>query len=555
METYNRNNIFHLLMICFACLMSACNSNIDLEPKGIITADGFFASPEDFEKALNGVYTRINTGSCYQWLDATTDDALVTHSWNAGYQLGRGIANSTSPFPANKWSQNYVAIQRANNIINNIDTYKWPDEASDITRNKILGEARTLRAFFYLDQVCLFGRIMFYEINPATVLESENIPQIEDPKIVFDFILKELEEAIIGLPEKSENKSKIGQAAARLLRARAAAYAAGYLNDKSYFKITLAETAELLKSAPKLGDYDSLFKLGNENIEEVILVKSYSPDARHRWGDWYNNSIGGYCVTTPVKALVDAYEYIIPKNPTMPYVGKDPRFYSTIYAPGMLLRDKYYNTIPDNTVEKDGKIYFDPSKDYGALQEYEVSYGDVLGEPGGGEWNKTTTGFTYKKYNSEPDTWFTYNSYIVFRFAEAYLLRAEALVETGGNESEVKSLLKILRDRAGNTNDIDEVLKTNYNNNLLNMVRNERRIELAQEGLRLFDIRRWKILLDVMNKPIEGIEYRDFSGTTPIWKKYIPAERESLTARDYWWPIPQSEIDLNKGRITQNKDW
>lgn len=87
------------------------------------------------------------------------------------------------------------------------------------------------------------------------------------------------------------------------------------------------------------------------------------------------------------------------------------------------------------------------------------------------------------------------------------------------------------------------------------MVRNERRIELAQEGLRLFDIRRWKILLDVMNKPIEGIEYRDFSGTTPIWKKYIPAERESLTARDYWWPIPQSEIDLNKGRITQNKDW
>ena len=179
----------------------------------------------------------------------------------------------------------------------------------------------------------------------------------------------------------------------------------------------------------------------------------------------------------------------------------------------------------------------------------------VLGEPGGGEWNKTLSGFTYKKYFSEPDTWTTYNSYIVFRYAEAYLLRAEALVETGGSSNEAKSMLKVIRDRAGNTNSIDEVVEHLYGGNLLELIRNERRVEFAQEGLRLFDIRRWGILLDVMNAPIQGIEYRDFSSGTPEKKIYIPAEREPYTVRDYWWPIPQAEIDLIPELITQNDGW
>lgn len=58
-----------------------------------------------------------------------------------------------------------------------------------------------------------------------------------------------------------------------------------------------------------------------------------------------------------------------------------------------------------------------------------------------------------------------------------------------------------------------------------------------------------------MNKPIEGIEYRDFSSGTPTHKVHVAAEREAYIARDFWWPIPQAEIDLNKGRIIQNDGW
>lgn len=554
MKIYKKSLLYGALAFTL-CMAGGCNSNIDLEPEGIITADGYFKSAEDYEKALTALYERLNVESYDLWMDGVTDNGLVTHSWNRGYDLGRGIGSTASSFPAGKWDKGYISVQRANNVINNIDKYQWPGGESDANRNQVLGEARTLRAYFYLDLVSIFGHIMFYTENPATVAESENVKQVQDPKEVFDFILDDLDKAIAGLPDKPSNKSKIGKPAARLLRARAAAYAAGYLNDKSYFQITLDETAQLVASAPQLADFDKLFVTGCEDLDEVILVRRYSLDATNSWGNWYNQSIGGYCVTTPVKALADAFEYVGERNETMPYLNKDPRFYQTIYAPGMEMRGKYFNTIPNNVVEKDGKTYFDPNKDYGALQDKEVSVGDVLAEGGGGEWNKTPTGLSWKKYCQEEETWTTYNSFIIFRYAEAYLLRAEALVETGGSTDEAKSLIKVIRDRAGNTNDIDKMVAERYNGSLRDLVRNERRVELAQEGLRFADIRRWNILLDVMNKPIEGIEYRDFSSGTPKHTVLIPAERDAYTAKDFWWPIPQAEIDLNPGRITQNEGW
>lgn len=551
MKLYKKSLLYGVLSVAL-CMAGGCNSNIDLEPEGIITAGGYFKSAEDYEQALNGLYQRLNVDNLDLWMDGVSDNGLVTHSWNRGYDLGRGIGNTASTFPSDKWNKGYVSVQRANNIVNNIDTYTWPGGETNVTRNQVLGEAYALRAYFYLDLVSIFGQIMFYTENPATVAESEKIKQVENPKEVFDFIISDLEKAIAGLPEKAANKSKISKAAARLLRARAAAYAAGYLNDKSYFKITLDETTQLVANAPKLADFDKLFVSGCEDLDEVILVRRYSLDKKNNWGDWYNQSIGGYCVTTPCKALVDAFEYIGEKNENMPYVNKDPRFYQTLYAPGMEMRGKYFNTIPNNVVVKNGKTYFDPSKDYGSLQDKEVSVGDVQAEGGGGEWNKTPTGFTWKKYCQEPETWTTFNSYIVFRYAEAYLLRAEALVETGGSLDDAKSMIKVIRDRAGNTNDINKLLSERYKGNLLDLIRNERRVEMAQEGLRFYDIRRWNILLDVMNQPIQGIEYRDASGKKII---HSPAKRDAYTKKDFWWPIPQAEIDLNGDRIKQNADW
>ena len=134
------------------------------------------------------------------------------------------------------------------------------------------------------------------------------------------------------------------------------------------------------------------------------------------------------------------------------------------------------------------------------------------------------------------------------------------MVETGGSTEEAKSLVKVIRDRAGNTNDIDWAVANLYNGSLRDLIRNERRVEFAQEGLRLYDIRRWGIMLDVMNKPMEGIEYNEYDANGQKTGKRIVlqvpgGERGTFTQKDYWWPIPQAEMDLNPGILTQNDQW
>lgn len=540
--------------LCMVGLFSGCESNIDLEPKGILSEGGYFKSVADYEKALTGLYVRFNNDNYNFWVDGVTDDAMINHDWNWGYALAIGTATSEEKRVQERWERNYINVQRANNVVNNIDRYAWPGGEQDTDRKRILGEARGVRSYFYLELVSLFGRIMFYEKNPATVEESLAVTQVEDPKVVFDFIIEDLRKAIEELPEKAVNKSHFSKPGARLLRARAAAFAASYLNDKSYYQITLDETDELLKIAPALGDYSKLFELGNDNINEVLLVRSYSEDKKNGFGNWCNQSIGGYCVTVPLKALVDSYEYIDTRNDAMPYTNKDPRLYASIYVPGSVIRGKYYNTVPGNKIEKNGKYYFDPQKDYGSLQDLEVLTGDSKDEIVSQEWNQTSSGLSWKKYFNHEDTWNSWQSFVVLRYGEAYVLRAEAAAETGKDDI-AKAALKVIRDRAGNTNDIDKALKDIYGGNLINMARNERRVEMACEGLRIYDIKRWKILLDVMNKPMEGLEYRDFSSGIPVKKVYKLRGRDEFTEKDYWFPIPQTELNLNEGRITQNPGW
>lgn len=541
---------------------SGCESNIDLEPEGFISVDNYFKSADDYQKSLNALYYRFCYGDNDLWIDGVTDNGTVTHSWNRGYDFSRGFATSSSAFAQYKWGDGYVGINRANTVINNIDNYAWPGGESNAERNRILGEAIVVRDYIYMELAALYGRIMFYTVNPETVADSKEVKQTDGPKEVFDFILDDLKTAIAGLPQTPANKSMVSKPAARLLRARCAAYAAGYLKDNSYFNITLEETKELLANAPQLADFGKLFRTGCQNEDEVILVKDFNEDSKNWWGQWYNQSLGGYCVTTPLKSLADAFEYLGgERNDDMPYLNKDPRFYETMYAPGSELRGRYFNSIPNNVEQKaDGKWYFKSSGDYGSMQDKTVIIGDVLSEGGGGEWNKTQTGLTWKKYFAEDETWSTWNPFVVFRYAEAYLLRAEALVETGGSTEEAKSLVKVIRDRAGNTNDIDWAVTNLYNGSLRDLIRNERRVEFAQEGLRLYDIRRWGIMLDVMNKPMEGIEYNEYDANGQKTGKRIVlqvpgGERGTFTQKDYWWPIPQAELDLNPGVITQNDQW
>ena len=125
-----------------------------------------------------------------------------------------------------------------------------------------------------------------------------------------------------------------------------------------------------------------------------------------------------------------------------------------------------------------------------------------IGEAGGGEWNKTSSGLSWSKYYGQEETWSTWNNYIVFRYAEAYLLRAEALVETGENTNEAKELLKVIRDRAGNTNTIEMALSTFYPGHPLQIIRYARCVYLEHDGLLLLVIIRSNVVPAGMTNPV-----------------------------------------------------
>ena len=92
MKIYKKSLLYGALAFTL-CMAGGCNSNIDLEPEGIITADGYFKSAEDYEKALTALYERLNVESYDLWMDGVTDNGLVTHSWNRVQPLLSRLTN------------------------------------------------------------------------------------------------------------------------------------------------------------------------------------------------------------------------------------------------------------------------------------------------------------------------------------------------------------------------------------------------------------------------------------------------------------------------------
>jgi starch-binding outer membrane protein, SusD/RagB family len=155
-----------------------------------------------------------------------------------------------------------------------------------------------------------------------------------------------------------------------------------------------------------------------------------------------------------------------------------------------------------------------------------------------GNENVSVTGFNIRKYIDLTDKADRGNGgidVILMRYADVLLMFAEAKLELGQNDAEALAAFNLVRARAGMPT-VTTLTKDD--------VRLERRVELAFEGLRLFDIRRWQIAEQVMPTPVvTGIDYFDGSGTK-ITATY-PASARQFPARAYLWPIPQSELDLN----------
>jgi hypothetical protein len=509
---------------------SSCSDNLlETLPNDRVSSEIYWQTENDFTLGANAVYTLLEGAGDFTNWDAMSDIGHVTLMWREESIIEKGAYDATIGKVLRTWTDNYTGIQAANIFLDKAKESQGLDQ--DLI-HRLTGEVKVLRAFFYTRLAVLYGDVPL--LTSETTLEESRTLTRTPVSEVWDFIHKELTEAADFLPVVQAEKGRMAKGTALALQARAMLYANRYQEAAIAAKKVM--DLDVYSLYPR---YEKLFSYEAENNEEVIMSREFIKNIQ-------SNNI--FSLTTPnslfpqvnsfvpTKQAVDGYQMANGKDiadpssgfdPRNPYENRDPRLKYSIFTLG--------ETLPN------GQIY-DPRPGSGT--------GDAIGYAE----NSTATGFNVKKYLNVEDLAQPSNcgiNIIFIRYAEVLLTYAEAMIES--NQIDESVLAAINEVRARPDVNMPAIENVTSQNELRKIVRQERLVEFAFEGLRYFDIRRWEIAEDVIPGIIHGMTYIDQSSnpqtvSLPGFLKVFNPQR------DYLWPIPQREIELNPN-LAQNPNW
>ncbi|WP_419698625.1 RagB/SusD family nutrient uptake outer membrane protein [Mucilaginibacter sp. NFX135] len=537
-------NLFITLIILGSLASSGCKKDfLDRAPLDSYTNTVLWKSSNDVLAALNGCYSKWgggNNGYYGVFADNNSDNTFDQFPWENWLALSAGIATPTNP-GYTKWQSTYTCIQTCNWFLDNVGAANM-----DATlKARTIGEARFLRAYEYFMLSQLYGAVPLVEHN-LTTDEANKVTQASKADVV-KFVLNELTAIAPNLPVSysGSDLGRITQGAAIALKARIELF-------NQMYPECIADCQKLMTAPFTYSIYPSyvnLFRQPFADNQEVILDVQFKPsDNNFGWArNMTINSLGGYNSIAPTQSLVDAYETTNGKtiddpasgyNPAQPYQNRDPRLSATVFYPGAQYSSKlpygfYYDPISSNpkTLDHWGDNNCSPSA-YG-LRKYTPFIADFP--------NLDQVGMNV----------------ILIRYAEIKLMDAEAKIESNKIDASVYDDINAIRKRAGVNMPAVDQSKYNDQASLRTLLRRERRVELAVEGLRWFDIQRWQIGQQVMNGQVTGSllgTVNQATGAvtlTPGTTIKVGAARVFDPAKNYLWPIPQTEIDLNKS-LKQN---
>ncbi|MBE0639019.1 MAG: RagB/SusD family nutrient uptake outer membrane protein [Bacteroidales bacterium] len=489
------------IALLFVISFYGCEDFLDVKPQGELTQEAFPTSASDAQLATNAVYSTIRAwyyhSGGYPILDIMSDDALKGS--NPNDQLSTlGPYDNFSITPSQDgldrwWATLYEGIKRANVVIE-----KVPEITMDETlKNRYIAEARFLRGLYYFDLVRAWGGVpLVTTITPPLKLERSGADEI------YTLILSDLEFAKSNLPEKSQySVSDLGRAtrgAAKSLMAKV------YLFRRDVGKGDFTNAEALLLEVINSLEYDleSNFadangKDGEHGVESVFEIGAMETEGAV--GNQYANTQGvrgtpnrGWGFNRPSENLRFAFD------------ENDPRLGLTIIDLGDVLDDIEIlgdGTTPDFVYDDQGNII-----------EREC-YNQKVWIPG------TST-----------NTQFGHNRRLI-RFADVLLMAAEALNENGKSSQALVHLNRVReRARGGNSSILPDITVTSQDE-LRDLIINERRFELALEGHRYWDLVRTGKAPEVLG---------------PLG--FVAGKHELM-------PIPQNEIDISQGTLTQNPNW
>jgi hypothetical protein len=427
--------------------------------------------------------------------------------------IAEGLQSATSGgIISARWNGAYQGIGRCNTFLARVDEVAEIDEA---TRNNMKAQALFLRAFYYYMLAAYYGDAPLI-LDPPDKATQGTLPRTPKEE-VFQQIITDLDAAAAVLPLKvgKGDRGRATRGAALAMKARVLLFLASPLmnpsNDAGKWQAARDAAKAVMDIASSagyglFGDYRALFLPANENNKEVIFdVQFMYPDQGNSFdliGRQYNSN-------APLLDLAEAYDMKATGLPITdpasgydtndPYAGRDPRLYATIVYPG----DTFMN------------VKVTPTRfaitGYG-MKKYTIY---DKGAPPAGQSD-------LKDGQSE-------TNFIVLRYADVLLMYAEAQNELSGPDNTVYDAINEVRERVG----MPDITGPYSTEELRKIIHHERRVEFAGEALYYTDIRRWKEAETALNAPI----YK-YDGSIIETRHFNPN-------RDYWWPISQTQLDLN----------
>lgn len=556
------------VVLLAAGTLSSCREALEKFPLNAPSNATFFSNEAELELAINGAYRDMYwlTGGC-PWpmvLDNATDLGYLRTDFSGMLTYSQGAHTSETAGFMETWDRMYSGANRCNNLLQNM--HRAQEVVSEDFYKRIQAEARFLRAWYYSWLTGFYGDVPYVTVIPETTDEAK-VPRLPKEQVV-DSIFADLDFAASILPDAwaGDDEGRTTKGAALTLKARVA-----LLNGRYDVAAQTAKTVMDMGIYDLYPDYGELFTYAGVRSEEVIfdlpfqigfLVTAVPREQGSRNGQ-------GWSRLVPSQFMIDTYECTdglqIDESPLYdpanPFENRDPRLDASIVRPQGVFAGYVYETHPDSTET----TYYDngvPKR---------VANQDVLNA------YASFTGYLWRKFTSEADIPTNVaNSglnFILMRYAEVLLTYAEAKIELGQIDASVLDAINQIRARAygvavGAVADYPEITTTDQAE-LREIVRRERKVELADEGFRLFDIRRWKIAEHVMPGTLVGRPRGAYSTIPepPVINQYGHPEygaSKSLyrsvdqrifnPSRDYLWPIPQKDMDVND-QLQQNPNY
>jgi starch-binding outer membrane protein, SusD/RagB family len=503
----NKSTLYILLLVMI--MITSCES-LELDPQNSTTEESFYTNAENLNAGLYGIYDALQLrGICgIPELEGMSDNCIPEGVFLpdiSAYSSGERIVATNTV--VRMYRDNYVLIQRANLLLDKIDGI---NAIADADREVIRAEAKALRAFSYMRLVYLFGGVPLLK----TFTDRQEILKVSrsDRTAIITFVMDELENVAAVLGNTPVTDGRLTKQAVLGFYAKIMLYEAR-LGNESWpdalvaINLALAEADKgghgLVDTDNPDGDYQSLFMETNEGNKEFIFsVKNSSTDPAFSYKEDYSWQAGHQYLYIH-QNLADAYGYADgsaynPSDDT--YVGRDPRLSANIMHRGLSFNGLTY----DGT--------------------------DNGGFVGGNSLGTATNLFFFKFITTDYSSDFNEGELDIplLRYADLLLMQAEALNETDGD---AYTPLNQVRDRAGLP-----ALSGLSKGELKEKIILERRLELALEGHRWFDLITLGIAGQVINAIVEE--------RSDIVRAFTPNRSELL-------PIPQTEIGLNPN-ITQN---